>query len=414
MWIAGLRIVLPDGVLEHGALHIADGCIAAIEDAPPFGATAVIDGRGLTAIPGIIDMHGDMIEQEIAPRPNAQFPIDMAIFELDKRLAASGVTTAYASISFWEPGTAAKKEVRSGERARKAVETLLLLREHLLIDMLVHARYEVTTPVTAPDLRPLVEARKVHLVSLMDHTPGQGQYRNIERYVQSAIAHRKLDEQTVLQEIAFRQQFAKSETNYAIVRDLVELAVARGIPIASHDDDTAEKVAAMAALHVTISEFPVTLEAAQTARKRGMHVVMGAPNVVRGGSHSGNLSARDAVAAGVVDMLAADYSPAALLQSVFILVNQGILPLHEAAKLVGEHPARALGLHDRGAIRIGKLADLVLLEEGPPLRVRATLSRGKPIYWDAAMFRRSMLVNSTPVGTNDVKNNGDQIHLHRG
>ncbi|MBC8099440.1 MAG: amidohydrolase family protein, partial [Armatimonadetes bacterium] len=169
---------------------------------------------------------------------------------------------------------------------------------------------------------------------------------------------------------------------------VAQICRARGIPLASHDDDTAEKVDQMYALGVTISEFPVTAAAAQHARSLGMHTVMGAPNAYRGESTSGNLSAEAAVRAGLVDMLATDYFPAALLQVAFKLAERGVLPLFESAKLVSQYPADALGLHDRGQIAVGRRADLVLVDDdGEHPRVRATLRGGKFIYQDALLTR---------------------------
>lgn len=390
MLIHNLRIVLPDYTLEQGWLHLEEGRIAVIGegDAPPAGGGLRVDGSGLTALPGIIDIHGDMLEREIEPRPNVHLPTDMALFELDKRLAASGVTTAYAALSFYE--TDQEDSVRSRAVVREMIATINQLRAALLVDCYVHARFEVSTPSIAPFLVEMLTAEQVHMVSLMDHTPGQGQYRNIEHYITFIAKWRRVDRAHVQEEVMRRLAEAHDpQSNWELAREIVALAVDQGLPIASHDDDTLEKVDLVASLGATICEFPVTLEAAMEAQQRGMHVVMGAPNILRGGSHSGNLSAIEAVAAGVVDMLAADYYPAALLHSIFMLVDAGVLPLHVAARLVSQNPAAALGLHDRGSIAVGKSADLALVEAGGRPRVRATLRRGTPIYWDGVMAGRS-------------------------
>src|SRR5262245_17345315 len=389
MWLSNLHIVLPHRTLERGALRIEGECIAEIVE----GATRLtlgdptVQGHGLTAIPGIIDMHGDMLENEAEPRPGADFPLDLAVLELDKRLAASGITTAYAGISFWE--TVQREKQRSAERARQLVAAIHALRDSLLVDLYVHARYEVTTPTVASTLIELLEQRQIHLLSLMDHTPGQGQYRDLEQYVDFIAKWRNADPADVEAETRARLQAVQ---NGALVweqpADLVALGLAQGLPIASHDDDTIAKIVLMTDLGVTISEFPVTLTAAAEARRRGIAVAMGAPNVLRGMSHTGNLSAIEALQAGVVDMLASDYSPAALLQAVFILVEQGVLPLHESVRLISQGPAAALGLRDRGRIAVGMAADIALIEPTPRPRVRGTIRRGMPIYWDGAMARR--------------------------
>jgi alpha-D-ribose 1-methylphosphonate 5-triphosphate diphosphatase len=389
MWLTDLQLALPDRTIERGALRIEGERIAEIREgqALPAGDATAVDCRGLTAIPGIIDMHGDMFENEAEPRPGVHFPLDLALVELDKRLAANGITTAYAALSFWD--TMRRERQRSTERAREMIAVVGRLREHLLVDLCIHARYEVTTPTVAPALRELIGAGQIQLLSLMDHTPGQGQYSDIEQYVDVISRWRNVHRSEVEAETQLKIQMSQDTSIWTLAAEVVAQAAARGIPVASHDDDTPAKVGLMAELGVAISEFPVSLAAAHEARRRGMAVVMGAPNLLRGHSHNGNLSALDALQAGVVDLLAADYSPAALVQAVFAVVDQGLLSLHEAARLVGQNPAAALGLSGRGRLEPGLLADIALVERGSPHRVRATLRRGVPVYWDGAMARRS-------------------------
>ncbi|MEI6180961.1 MAG: alpha-D-ribose 1-methylphosphonate 5-triphosphate diphosphatase [Chloroflexales bacterium] len=392
MWLTELQIALPDRLIERGALLIEDGTIARIvEGAAPVGRKGPrLHGTGLLLMPGMIDMHGDMLESEVEPRPGVQFPLDLAVLELDKRLAACGITTAYAALSFWDGVSGRSTNHRSGEHARRMATAVHMLRDDLLVDLRVHARYEVTTPAVAPALAELLDRKLIHLFSLMDHTPGQGQYRDMAQYVSFIAQWRNASPAAVEAETHARIQQAQGNPQiWRTAADLVAQALAQGLRIASHDDDTPEKIDSMADFSVTISEFPVTLVAAQEARRRGLAVVMGAPNILRGGSHSGNLSALDAVAAGVVDLLAADYAPAALLQSVFILAERRLLPLHEAIKLVSQNVAAALGLADRGRIAPGLRADLVLVEAGPRPRVRGTIRRGLPIYWDSALACRT-------------------------
>lgn len=392
MWLSNLRIVLPDHVIERGALRIEGEQIDdVIAGDPPRPA---IDGRGLLAIPGIIDMHGDMLEREVEPRPGARFPTALALYELDKRLAAAGVTTAYAALSFYEIDNTSS--VRSPESMREIITTLNRLRDDLLVDMLVHARFEVSTPGIAQFLGEMLDAGMIHMLSLMDHTPGQGQYRDIEHYITFIAKWRRVDRSHVEEELRERLRNASDPaSNWALARDIAGVAAEQGLPIASHDDDTLEKVDLVASLGATICEFPVTLEAAREARRRGMHIFMGAPNLLRGGSHNGNLSAAEAIGAGVVDGLAADYHPASLLQAAIAINQLGLMPLHAAVRLISSNPARALGLHDRGSIEAGKRADLVLVQPGQPARVRGVLRRGRPIYWDgfldAVPLARSML-----------------------
>jgi alpha-D-ribose 1-methylphosphonate 5-triphosphate diphosphatase len=386
MWINNARLVLPDGVLEHGSLRIADGVIAEIiEGGAPEGGISI---PRLTVIPGIIDLHGDMLERDIEPRPGAQFPVELALFELDKRLAAAGITTAFAAVSFaWQ-----QHNLRSQEKALEIIDIIHRRRGECLVDIRVHARFEMTNPDTAPLLEPLLEAGKVQLVSIMDHTPGQGQYTNIEKYVDFMTRWLGFDPEKIGVDIISRIESALVQTaakprSWDVVRGVIEIALRHNIPVASHDDDTAEKVSAEHQLGVTISEFPVTREAAEAARRHGMHVIMGAPNAYRGASTSDNLSARDAIKLGLVDILATDYFPAAMLHAAFLLAQQGIMPLHEAVKLISQNPADAMGLEDRGRLEVGRSADLVLVEtDGTHPRVRGTLRHGMPIYRDSAVF----------------------------
>ncbi len=390
MWLNDLRVVLPDQVLEHGSIRIEDGVIAEIcAGCAPDSAPSL---NGLVAIPGIIDLHGDMLERDVEPRPGARFPIELGLYELDKRLAACGITTAYAAISFaW-----GRDDIRSQENAIAMIETVNALRDSLLVDFKVHARFEVTNPQTAPILARLLEAGQVDLVSIMDHTPGQGQYKDVDNFfsfmqrwlgVDLDTIETGLHEKFLTQVKAKVRQQAQKPRDWDVVRDVLTLARQHRIPVASHDDDTAAKVSEQAALGVTISEFPVTLEAAQAAHACGLAIIMGAPNAYRKQSTSNNLSAFDAIKAGLVDILATDYYPAAPLHAAFRLADEGVMPLHQSVKLISQNAAAAMGLHDRGRIAPGSSADLVLVENDGFHRVRGTIRRGVPIFWDSHLAK---------------------------
>jgi len=394
MWLSDLRIVLPDRVIDHGSIYIADGQVAEIiEGSAPAN---VPDLQGLTLIPGLIDLHGDMLERDIQPRPSARFPTEMGLIELDKRLAGAGITTAYAAISFaWR-----NNDLRSQESATELIESVNHLNNETLVDMYVHARFEVTNPDTAPILKDLLERKLVQLVSIMDHTPGQGQYKDIDRYL--SFMQRWLgadleilgeDKERILHKMKQNiETVSQQGRNWDVVADVIKVAVAHGIPVASHDDDTLEKVRRQAAMGVSISEFPVSKAAAKAAQDCGMKVIMGAPNAYRGQSTSDNLSAIDAIQDGLVDILATDYYPAALLHTAFKLAHEGIMPLHDSIQLVSSNAADALHLQDRGRIAVGKSADLVLVHEnGLYPRVRGTIRQGIPIYWDSHLANISQL-----------------------
>lgn len=386
MWLSNLKIVLPDQTLAHGSILIEDGIIADIIDGEaPIQVPSL---QGLTIIPGLIDLHGDMLERDVQPRPSARFPTEMGLIELDKRLAGSGITTAYAAISFaWR-----NSDLRSQESATEMIETVNRLNDETLVDMLVHARFEVTNPSTGPILRDLLQKKLVHLVSIMDHTPGQGQYSDVDRYLNFMqkwlgidIASLGTSKEEILEKMkANILAQAEEPRDWDVVRDVIEVALQHDIPIASHDDDTVQKVTEQARMGVTISEFPVSKEAARAAKDTGMWVIMGAPNAYRGQSTSDNLSAMDAIGDGLVDILATDYYPAAMLHTAFKLYRDGVMPLHESIKLVSTNAADAMRLTDRGRIAVGYSADLVLLQEnGDFPRVHGTLRKGVPIYWDS-------------------------------
>jgi alpha-D-ribose 1-methylphosphonate 5-triphosphate diphosphatase len=328
-------------------------------------------------------MHGDMLERELQPRPGSRFPFELALYELDKRLASNGITTAYASISFIEGW--GSRDPREG---MEIVENIHRYRQGLLVDTRVHARFEVTTPSSAQILREAVVKDEIHLVSLMDHSPGQGQFRDLEQYVSyyTKWMGAGSEAEPGIREKALR--LLEAPPAWHIAQEVAQVCLERQVPLASHDDDTAEKVGMMAGLGTTISEFPVDMEAAEEARRRGIWVVMGAPNAFRGSSHSGNLSAVEGIRAGVVDGLAADYHPASLVQSAFKLAREGLLPLHSAVKLVSQNIAAMCGLTDRGRLEVGLRADFVLVEEGECPRVRATFSGGRSIYSDGTLQTR--------------------------
>ena len=401
MWLSNLRLVLPDGIIEKGSLRIEDGYIAEIREGALAGAT--LSAPGLTLLPGLVDLHGDMLEREISPRPKAALPIDLALHELDKRLVATGITTAYAAISFaWHKDDS----TRSEDKARQIMSTVNEQRPNLLADHYVHARFEITNPDAGLVLEDLIKLGHVHLISIMDHTPGQGQYRDIEAYIKFAVEWRKrtgdnltstgeeVTEETMRAQVAVAQQRPKG---WEAVHEVSRIARARGVPLASHDDDTVEKVNLVGDLGVTISEFPVSWEAARHARSRGIHVAMGAPNALQGRSLSGNLSAADAVESGVVDTLATDYYPASMLHAACALAERGVMPLYESIKLVSQNAADALGLHDRGRIAVGRLADVVLADLSGLPRVHGVLRHGQPIYWDRYMARFGVLNPPVPM-----------------
>ncbi len=371
-------LVLPGGVLEAGSLRIEEGRIAAVRGGTIDGHGRRIDGRRRTLLPGFIDLHSDAIEKQIQPRPGGTFPTEMALVELDKALAACGITLICHCLSFTDSRV---DSIRGNERAAELVREVNRLAARLCIHTRVHARYEITDPSALPLLETLLGAGEIHVFSLMDHTPGQGQFTEVENFRMYYGGSRNLTGEQIDQLIEERTA-ARARLEMDAIARLTKTASDHGVPIASHDDDTPAKVAYMSELGVTISEFPVRLDAARAAREAGMHVLMGAPNLYRGASLTGNLGAREAVREGICDMLGSDYAPMTMLHAMHALVRTGLRPLHEAARLISLHPAEAAGIAGHtGSVEAGKAADLVLADlAGEVPRIARTLVGGRTVF----------------------------------
>ncbi len=375
MWLSDVSIVLPDRVVPHGAIAIENGVIAEISETP---VKTGVSARGHTLFAGFIDMHGDMIEQELEPRARVDFPMEVALNALDARLAACGVTTAYAAVSF-------SRGVRDGERrsfdhTSHVIQQIHAARGRARVDHRIHARFDITFDNAIGVLGDLLDAGHVDLVSLMDHTPGQGQYRNLEIHIKNKAAQFGVSETKARQMVAtsIAERSRPQEVLLANMTTVARMCRDHGVALASHDDDTVAKANLMADLGSVIAEFPVTFAAAEVAIERGIMTAMGAPNAMRGQSYSGNLSAREAHAAGLLSILAADYHPAAILPAIRSLAEQDPAGLQGAARLATCNPAKALGLTDRGEIAPGKRADLVVVDNAG--RVAVTMREGRTIY----------------------------------
>lgn len=369
MWLCDVKLILADQIIENGCLRIENGVIAEIVE-------NVGEPSGFTVFPGFIDMHGDMIELELEPRPKVDFPMEVAVRHLDARLAAAGVTTAYAGVSF-------SRDAKDGER-RSFEHTCGIIRalkkniQGLRVDHRIHARFDITYTEAIAALEGLLNEGVVDLVSVMDHTPGQGQYRDIEKLISYRVRGGYSEEQA-RDEVQTRMENAVSAAVLLKnLEDVSRLCKAHGVAVASHDDDTVEKANLMANIGAVISEFPVTMEAAEVAKTRGLMIAMGAPNAMRGQSYSGNLSARVAHAAGLLHILAADYHPAAILPAICALSKTDTDGLIGAVRLASKNPAEALGLKDRGEIATGKRADLAVVDAAD--RVVQTLNAGEIIF----------------------------------
>ncbi|MEO1538128.1 MAG: alpha-D-ribose 1-methylphosphonate 5-triphosphate diphosphatase [Pseudomonadota bacterium] len=380
MWLSDFTLVLPERVVPGGSLLIEDGKIAEVRERP---VSSGLRGGGRAIFPGFIDMHGDMIEQELEPRVRVDFPMSVAMASLDVRLAAAGVTTAYASVSFSRG--ARDGERRSFDHTSKVIRDLWEARAQSRVDHRIHARFDITFDNAVGVLEELINDGRVDLVSLMDHTPGQGQYRNLEVHIKNKAAYHGVSETEARQMVttAIAERTRPQEVLLSNMRDVSRLCQSNGVPLASHDDDTVEKANLMADLGAVISEFPVTTDAAEQAVERGMMTAMGAPNAMRGQSYSGNLSAREAHRRGLLHILAADYHPGAILAAVKALAEQDPQGLAGAARLASANPAKALGLTDRGALEVGKRADLFVADRRN--RVALTIRAGEVIHSDGTI-----------------------------
>jgi alpha-D-ribose 1-methylphosphonate 5-triphosphate diphosphatase len=353
-YLTNARLVLPDTLLSRASLLIDDGLIAAIDPIDP-PADRTIDLKGALLLPGLIDLHCDAIEKEVEPRPGVCFPLPLAVAAVDRRNAVCGITTVFHAIAFAE----GELGVRNSAVAAALVNEIWRQRKHTLVDNRVHARYELSDADSAAVLATLLAENRLHALSLMDHTPGQGQFATAEAYQQYLMRSYRADESAAATLIERKRAGASAGLSRAAA--LARQARAAAVPLLSHDDDSPARIATMSALGITLSEFPLNLATAQAASERGLTTIVGAPNLIRGGSQSGGMHALDAVQAGVADCLCSDYAPSSLLPAVLQLPQLAAIDLPAAVCLATRNPARAIGLHDRGELRPGLRADLIAI-----------------------------------------------------
>ncbi|MFU8847898.1 MAG: alpha-D-ribose 1-methylphosphonate 5-triphosphate diphosphatase [Opitutales bacterium] len=350
------RVVLADEVAESLALLIEDGAIRAFDPAALPAGTVEHDLQGKCLLPGLIDLHCDALEKEVEPRPGVHFPLAFACAQADRRNAMAGITTVFHALSFANEELGVRSNTFAAEIARFCTEHA----DDFLVENRIHTRYEVTDASAVSELLQLMDAHATHLISFMDHSPGQGQFADIDAYRNYLQRTYKTDAAS-LDALLERKQADAAQSSERI-QQLAEHARKHQLVMAGHDDDSREKVQRMHGFGTTISEFPTNLEAAQTACDLGMATLFGAPNILRGQSQSGNMKALDAVNHGVAVCLCSDYAPATLLPAVLRLPELADITLPQAVAMVTRHPAAAAGLHDRGEIAIGKRANLIAID----------------------------------------------------
>jgi alpha-D-ribose 1-methylphosphonate 5-triphosphate diphosphatase len=375
MWLNNVKLVLKDRVVPCARVHLENGIFTEIIES--YGRAA----PRFTVIPGLIDLHAGILKRDHSAQINSPFHTMRSLHDADHRLASNGITLAYAAIDF----TAGARDFPTIDSALNIVDMLRSAGSELHTGIRIHGRFGLRDMTALPLIRRLLDNDDLHLISIIDRSGQHGASLEVEdwRSMVQRTAHREaaFNEISTVGRLMWNSP-RSTLRDWDRLREVVETASAYGIPVASHDDDTVEKIDLLASMGVRISEFPVTMEAAARAHARGMQVVMGAPNAYRGRSTRGNLSAQEAARHGVLDLLATDYFPPLLLQAAYKLVECGILSLSESINLITLNPARAAGLHDRGHIAIGTQADFVVLEEGYLPRVRATYRAGKAIYSD--------------------------------
>ncbi|HCR0846719.1 TPA: alpha-D-ribose 1-methylphosphonate 5-triphosphate diphosphatase [Klebsiella aerogenes] len=378
MIINNVKLVLEDETI-NGSLEVQDGRIYAFAESQSRQPGA-LDGEGGWLLPGLIELHTDNLDKFFTPRPKVDWPAHSAMSSHNALMVASGITTVLDAVAIGDVRDGGDR-LENLEKMINAVEETqkrgLNRAEHRL-----HLRCELPHHTTLPLFEKLVDREPVTLVSLMDHSPGQRQFANREKYREYYQGKYQLSSEQ-MQRFEEEQMALAAAWSQPNRQAIAAMCRERQIALASHDDATHEHVAESHQLGSVIAEFPTTLAAAQASRQHGMNVLMGAPNIVRGGSHSGNVAAHQLAASGLLDILSSDYYPASLLDAAFRIADSddNAFTLAQAVRLVSKHPAQALGLHDRGVIAEGKRADLVLAHRrGQHVHIDHVWRQGKRVF----------------------------------
>jgi alpha-D-ribose 1-methylphosphonate 5-triphosphate diphosphatase len=362
--ISNVQAVLPDRVVDDATVVVEDGTVVGVA-ARGRSLRGAIDGRGALCLPGLVDTHSDGLEQELRPRPGVQLPFDFAMRSFEGRVRAAGVTTMFHGIGF-EDDDRLGRSVPVANELCDAIER----RSASNVDIVDHRILYRLDARDADGFHGLVErltdvppTAGVPLVSFEDHTPGQGQYADRRTFEDYLMATQGLTAAQARDDVDARiTERAAMLANRNAALPWLRRAAQRGdITLLAHDPTTREDVLEAVTWHARIAEFPTTIEAAAAARELGLSIVCGAPNVLRGQSHSGNVSAAELIGRGLCDSLASDYMPSTLLGAVVTLVDRGTCGLPEAVRLVTGGPAGVVGLADRGRLEPGWRGDVVVV-----------------------------------------------------
>ena len=359
------KIITEEGIIEGYDILIENDIIKKIckNGEVDSDEIEVINAYGGFISPGFIDIHADYIENMSSPRPTSIMDLNLSLRETEKVLINTGITTMYHSLSLYGKDIFENKPIRSDENVIKLIDTIENTQnKRHLIRHRFHARFEIDNVKGVERLKKYIRDGKINLLSFMDHKPGQGQYRNIETYRKTLKGYKDVTDSEI-DEMIEERQFKDTITSETI-EEIAHMAKDRNISIASHDDDSFDKIDFIKGIGATISEFPITMDVAKYAREKGMFTIAGAPNVLLGKSHSGNLSASEAIKDNCIDILCSDYYPAAMLHSVFILNEKYNMDLCEMFKLITINPAKAVKIDNiLGSIKEGKKADILIIEK---------------------------------------------------
>ncbi|HEX7913439.1 MAG TPA: alpha-D-ribose 1-methylphosphonate 5-triphosphate diphosphatase [Paraburkholderia sp.] len=372
MLIRNARVVTRDEVFT-GVVRIEDGVIRDLERGTTSAREAE-DWEGDYLLPGLIELHTDNLEKHLAPRPGVLWNTDAAFVIHDAQVAAAGITTVFDALAI---GSRSNVGLRGRDLQTQCAEALTRFSERKLLraEHFLHLRCEIATADVVEVFDTLCAHPLLRLASVMDHTPGQRQWHDREQWRRFQERNGKLSDEHVATALA---ELTVEQARYADAhrREIVTRCNRLGIPVASHDDTLIEHVEQAKAEGIVLAEFPTTRVAAETARAHGISTIMGAPNIVRGGSHSGNVSAIELAKADLLDILSSDYVPSSLMTAVFELVEKAGWTLPRAMATVSAEPARTAGLHDRGAIEPGLRADFVRVTMLDTLPVPRATYRG--------------------------------------